>query len=378
MAGISLFYATNRKHEGKHRWRPEGYGSKFSDDGMENLRFGRLTIPADPAKIAESLQSNLACGPGDGEGLSEYLTEQAESAAIRPYREKLDRGIRDVDQKGAVLGSAAFFRDLRNVMMGGSDALVYIHGFNVSWHDAVGAAGALQEMLNRDPQGRPTAVILFTWPSDGLALPFVSYKSDRTEAQGSGYAVGRAFLKLRDYLVTLNRQGGPESVPCGRNIHLLCHSMGNFVLQNALERLRSFTPHSAHSRIFEHLFLCAPDVDDSVLEPGQPLGDLHELGRQVTIYYNRGDAAMYVSDYTKGNPERLGTNGAARPTLLHAKVHQVDCSPVVSGVVEHSYYLSGAPNQDIRLSVRGLSAEESGRPRVSQGQKGVWMLKSIS
>jgi len=44
---------------------------------------------------------------------------------------------------------------------------------------------------------------LFTWPSDGQALPYVSYKSDRSDAKGSGYAIGRGFLKLRDFLVRL-------------------------------------------------------------------------------------------------------------------------------------------------------------------------------
>ncbi|MBL7995151.1 hypothetical protein JNM05_07235, partial [bacterium] len=44
-----LYYATNRKHEG-NRWKPTGYGTKFSDDGLENLRFGKVTVNADEAK----------------------------------------------------------------------------------------------------------------------------------------------------------------------------------------------------------------------------------------------------------------------------------------------------------------------------------------
>ncbi len=58
MKALSLFYATNRRHEGKDRFRPEGYGAKFSDDGSENLRFGKLTLQADERKINEFLNKH--------------------------------------------------------------------------------------------------------------------------------------------------------------------------------------------------------------------------------------------------------------------------------------------------------------------------------
>ena len=45
---------------------------------------------------------------------------------------------------------------------------------------------------------QPVRVVLFTWPSDGMALPLVSYKSDRSEAKGSGYAFARGLLKPRN------------------------------------------------------------------------------------------------------------------------------------------------------------------------------------
>ena len=376
MNRIELFYATNRKHEGDSRWKPTGYGRKFSDDGMENLRFGRAYIPYDKAEVQKHLGKQVGPATGDGEGLANYLTAQAKKATVLAYREKIDATVADTKQPGAVFGSQAMFADLHTAMRDGADALVYIHGFNVSWHEAVGSAAALQVHLNAiksaAADARSLRVILFTWPSDGLALPFVSYKSDRTEAQGSGMAVGRAFLKLRDFLTTIRRD---TSQICHGKIHLLCHSMGNFVLQSALERLRAFTPGTTLPRIFERIFLCAADVDDSVLELGSVMGDLHELGKGVSVYFNRGDVAMYVSDYTKGNPERLGTNGMARPSAVHMKVEQVDCTPVASGLVEHSYYLSGVPALDIRLSSLGFSPQHATRRRQPSSPDGrSWVL----
>ena len=380
MKDLTLYYATNRNHLGADRWQPTAYGSKFSDDGAENLRFGKVTLSADEKRIGEFLAKDVGFGAGDGEGLSSYLKELVPEDGIRAFVERLNPEVSDKLQKTAKLGSLAMFSDLQAAMLRNLDVLIYIHGFDVSWSCAAGNGLALQEMLNHPYPGEPAQrvlVVLFTWPSDGLALPFVSYKSDRTEASASGGAVGRGMLKLRDFLHALQTQARKKAGPavCEQDIHVLCHSMGCYVLQNALPRIEQFTAGTAMPRVFEHIFLCAPDVDDNALEAGQPMGNLHELARSVSVYHNRGDLAMYVSDYTKGNPERLGTAGAARPAALHNKVEQVNCTPVVKGFVEHSYYLDGWVNQDIRLSIAGLAPDDSRRRRQrSQDFPNVWQL----
>ena len=198
MAERRLFYATNRNHLGKDRWHPDGYGKKFSDDGVENLRFGRVLVKVDESKIDRSIEKDRgSMGQGDGDGLIKYLTKCAESADIVAYREKINRSVAEDQQDNVKLGSTAAFSDLQTIMRRSSDVLLFIHGYNVSWTNAVGTALSLQEMLSRCPDGDPeqqVQVVLFTWPSDGMALPFVSYKSDRSEAAGSGNAVGRGIL----------------------------------------------------------------------------------------------------------------------------------------------------------------------------------------
>ena len=68
----TLYFATNRNHLGRSQWNPTGYGTKFSDDGAENLRFGRLTVEVDENKVAAALSKACAGGIGDGEALSDY------------------------------------------------------------------------------------------------------------------------------------------------------------------------------------------------------------------------------------------------------------------------------------------------------------------
>ncbi len=380
---LRLFYATNRRHQGENRWAPDGYGTDFSSDGMENLRFGQVTLEADPVIIDRHLKRRKGnqSDAGDGEKLADYLAKcGAESSTIKAYRERIKRDIADAHQPNAKFGSASMFEDLRKLMLKQSDVLVYIHGFNVNWHEAVGAALALQLMLNRHrhQDGKEVLVVLFTWPSDGKALPYVSYKSDRSEAKGSGYAFGRGLLKLRDFLAELKTDCNATGNPlCDQELHLLCHSMGNYVLQNTLARMRDFANGNNLPRLFSHIFLSAADVDDDVLEPGKAMRDLHEITRSVTVYHNRGDLAMYVSDYTKGHPDRLGHEGAARPAQLHRKAHQVDCSALVKGLVEHSYYLWGPVNSDIRYSIDGIPHDDNTlrQRRRHANYNNVWELR---
>lgn len=376
MATHELFYATNRKHQGADRWHPTGYGTRFSDDGLENLRFGKLTLDADDAAVNAFLADSGAFGVGDGIGLSNYLSERAATAEITAYPEK-DLANRQGKQ---LLGSKAMFADLQALMAQASDVVVYIHGFNVKWSEAVGAALALQIRLNttgaRDA-AQSVRVVLFSWPSDGLALPYLSYKSDRTEAVASGKAFARGVLKVRDFLIEICPRGSSVN-PCRQDIHLLCHSMGNYVLQHALPRIADYASGRALPRVFEQIFMCSPDVNADGFEDGQPLARLPELCRSIAVYYNRGDKSMYVSDYTKGNPERLGGNGAARPALLNAKVQTVDCTPIVEeeGLVEHSYYLDGHVTDDIRQSCDGVAADSKSRRRRKKGDwPNLWEMK---
>lgn len=387
-----LYFATNRGHEGADRFAPDRYGPRFSSDGMENLRFGRVRFDVDEAKVLELLARRREhTGAGDGEALQDYFARCVKSSQrIECYRESIpDPKVNETAQGAAVkLGSQAMFADLQADMQQGRDLLVLVHGFNVSWEEAVATAAAFEAVINRhDPQldagqpFQPVRVLLFTWPSDGSALPWASYKSDRADARGTSGALGRALLKLRDQLHLLGREVRQKSVEvqqlrermadrpaaeveravaqleatqlCGQKLHLLAHSMGNYVLQNALSRVYEFSPGNQLPRIFDHVFLCAPDVDDDALEEGGGLARVHQVAQAVAVYHNPGDTALKISDYTKGNPDRLGQRGAARPQALHQKVYQVDCAPLVTGLTQHSYYTNGRIARDIRLALQG-------------------------
>lgn len=371
-----LFFATNRNHQGNDRWNPSGYGPKFSCDGHYNLRFGELTLDVDEQIVEKHLEKKFKSGRnGDGEGLANYLTKQAHHAHIKAYEDQTGKTDREItfDQNS----STRFFKGLKNHMDQASDVLVYIHGFNVSWNEAVGAALAMEFMVNRHNSDKDAMVkvVLFSWPSDGSMMPFAAYKSDRSDARDSAQSIARGILKLRDFLYRIHRSSDSGLQPCGQSISLICHSMGNYVLQNALKKIKGYSNSGQMPRVFDHIFMCAPDVNDNVFEQDQPMAQIHELGKHISVYYNNGDTAMYISDFTKGNTQRLGHTGTARPQLIHNKIHQVDCSPIVKGLVEHSYYLWATVNDDITMTLRNIPFDAKARKRKKLANSREWRMK---
>ncbi len=384
MATTQLYYATNRHHRGRERWKPTGYGPEPSEDGTENLRFGLVTLRYDDAKVATYLEDDCGFGAGDGEKLARYFYDQRGKATINAFTEELSREANESDQPQGKLGSSRVFSELQAKMNSGDHVLIFVHGPNMNWWQAVASAFSLQCMLSRHSGDKGSSeqvpqvhVVLFAWPSGDREIPHWSYYSDHTDAKVSGYALGRGLLKLRDYLLrarSLARRKG-ESL-YGQPIHLLCHSMGNYVLQNALERTAEFSVGGRLPRIFRQIFLCAPDVAADVFQPGEPFHRLSEMAGGVTIYHNRRDPTLPGSDYAKGAADRLGWDGAEWPAYLPDRVHQVDCSRLVSGVIDHGYYHCGAVNDDIRQSIEGMPQDSRDRSRepARHGWPNVWRL----
>ena len=369
-----LYFATNRNHLGKDRWNPEGYGKKFSSDGHFNLRFGTLTVNLEDTNVAKHLNQEFEQGrSGDGEGLAAYIGDQMENAKINAYKDETATTTDHI--KFHANSSTHFFKDLKEDMEKNADVLIFIHGYNVSWKEAAASAMSLQFMLNRNRKqtDKEIIVVLFSWPSNGSMMPFAAYKSDRSDARDSAQAVGRAVLKLKDFLAEIKPKHEDEKMrPCFNSIHLLAHSMGNYVLQNSLVKIKGYSSGNRMPRIFDNIFMCAADVDDDCLEEGQKMAQLHDLCNHISIYHNKGDVAMYISDYTKGHPQRLGNAGVARPQLVHNKIQQINCSKIVKGIVEHSYYQWATVNEDIRMTLDEVPFASNQRRR--KGQLREWEL----
>jgi esterase/lipase superfamily enzyme len=303
-----IYFVTNRDPD--RQTDPTGFGGRFNPVSFDSLRFGSANVVGKKVRSISVAGEKLAADPGK-----------------------------------AQLGSQAVFGELARAMRRGTDTLVFIHGYNVSFEDALRSAAALRTTYKRSDG---LNVVVFSWPSDGSMLPFLAYKRDRSDARASAAAFARALRKLEDFLREVRR--GAE---CGAQLFLMCHSMGNYVLRHGIQEVRA--QQGCLPRLFDHVFLMAADEDQDAFDHDHKLAPLPDLGAAVHVYFNSGDTALVVSDRTKANPARLGSRGPRRPLSLPGNVNLVDASEVVGGLVEHSYFL------DEPIVVRDVKAVLAGK-----------------
>ncbi|WP_028969228.1 alpha/beta hydrolase [Sphingomonas sp. URHD0057] len=318
MAKPRIFFATNRNYLPDNKLAV--FGGQFNPDGIGALRFGQAELD-DQGKL------------------------------VQPVFVYPDPKKKDADNPPPGTGSRAFLDDLRIAMRDGcTDTLIFIHGFNVSFVAALEAGGALASEITIG--GKPINVVVFSWPSDGKMIPYMSYYSDREDARTCGAALARTYLKLYDFMVGLK----PKDY-CDQSLHLLAHSMGNYVLRNGLQALIAKDP-TKLVRMFKEIVLAAPDEDDDAFDTDQKLRLLPGLCRRLTVYYNQNDRALLISDKTKGNPDRLGSDGPRMLDLLPKKVFVVDCGRVAGAgdpMIQHSYYIHCQPvSADLQATLGGV------------------------
>lgn len=334
----TVYFVTNRnvlsEKEGKTR-----FGDTYNRLGPYQLRYGEARVRVPP------------------EGKRRYGDGYARVAAS-VFPEQLPRA---EEGAKALLGSSGWLEMLRQkALQSRADLLVLIHGFASDFDTALERAAQLK-VLYATPE-RPLEVIVFSWPSNGRAFGLklreglkLQYFDDRTDAAGSAMAIARAFHRLTDFV-----RGLGEDEACGRAVHLVAHSMGNFALRHALQQIIRDAPRGRLPRLFDHVFLMAADEDDDALNDEEKLARLPEIATAVHVYMARNDEALVISDSTKGNPDRLGAAGPRTLSDLPRKVTLIDCEAVSDTVgldahARHQYYRTQPEVvADVRAVLAGL------------------------
>ncbi len=189
------------------------------------------------------------------------------------------------------------------------DVLVFLHGYNVSFKDAVLRAAQVAHDL--DFAG---TIVLFSWPSAGKAR---KYPADEANAGASGEY-------LADFLKLL--ADGPW-----RHVHVLAHSMGNRVMLSAL----ADNP-GIQTRIGQVIFAAA-DVHTSTFRSKFP--KMQEIGLHKTSYVSEVDRALWVSQLIHAAP-RIGMPWKNEVFCMDG-LQSIDATAVSSGFLtiglNHSY-----------------------------------------
>ena len=218
----------------------------------------------------------------------------------------------------------------------GRDLLVFIHGFDNSFENAITRAAFNQQWFSAG--GADCAVIAFSWPSLGRLLsfpvPWEDYLTDQTSAGQSGLHLMSFFANVLPIANAARK--------AGQKVNLLCHSMGNWALQSAVENW--FAHGQGPANLFDTTILAAADeVFNSFLYP-QPgrLSRLSDLTRKIRIYYSQHDAVLQLSNAVNG-VQRLGQDGPQSPAVLPPAVFTtVDCKGFtdydINFASSHQYY----------------------------------------
>ncbi len=163
----------------------------------------------------------------------------------------------------------------------GRQALVFVHGYNQRFDDAV---FRFAQIIH--DSGADVTPVLFTWPSRGSLL---AYGYDRESTSYSRDALER--------LLTFMAKD-----PNVGEISILAHSMGNVVTLEALRQMAI-----RNGRILpkiKNVMLAAPDVDSDVFRV-----IFTELGTprpNFTVFVSQDDKALAVSKRVWGGVPRIG------------------------------------------------------------------------
>lgn len=338
-----------------------GFGTSFNAKSPAELRFGTVTVDAG-ANVFRSTAEVEAY-------LHEALADGHRPWKLQVYPDPVDAT--DADSRKQA-GSRLLFEELKGHMKTKArDTMVYVHGFNTTFDKAIVSGIAMQWYLRTQAHRTSTDganVTVFSWPSNGRLL---EYFADRDDAAHSGTAFARAFVKLREFVGELT---GADQ--CNRRLHLLAHSMGNFVLERALPAIRYRGQGSRLPQLFDEVLLVAPDVDVDAFEHTHKLGRLPDLAKRVSLYVHSRDKALWTSDKTKGNPDRLGRDGPANRTRVVDKVDVVDLTgDVTSDRFSHNYQTDHVFLDDVANTLAGRHpTRHRPAPRVLRPGDNRWEL----
>ena len=270
---------------------------------LSQAQYGRCDVRLPRNDIGLRMYEEANRQQANGE-LATYSSDQKKSPRKSSARQPIQKEV-----KASQLSKAAFLDGVSQQVQQSrqKDILVFVHGFNVSFEEAI--AGTAELALNIPFNG---SVVSYCWPSQGGVM---NYSVDEPINQAS-------VAPFTEFVETL-QQGIPNA-----RIHIVVHSMGNRIVMQSLSHMHS----AGTSKKFGHIVLCAPDVgveDFLNWAPG-----VVTVSEHVTLYANASDQALIAS---KGLHAESRAGDALSPLVVPG-IETIDCSRIDSSLLGHSYF----------------------------------------
>ncbi|MBU6339184.1 MAG: alpha/beta hydrolase [Rickettsiales bacterium] len=213
-------------------------------------------------------------------------------------------------------------------------ALVFVHGFNVRYQEALlRAAQIAYDLKYQGP------IVLFTWPSGAKEGILDSNLINKTYLDNQNNAKTSINI-FADFLQDLHKNN--------IRINLVVHSMGHQVVLPALSKLGE---KNSNPKIVNELILNAPDF--GVSEFRTTLPNIKNSSEHITIYCSNNDKAMVASKNFNGG-DRLG----ACSSIADLDIINVGLTDDNILGLGHSYYSSKEILEDISQNLLGISADK--------------------
>jgi esterase/lipase superfamily enzyme len=170
----------------------------------------------------------------------------------------------------------------------GDSILIFVHGYNVSFKDAIFKAAQIAFDSNFGGE-----VIAFSWPS---AANVLQYDYDRESANYSAPALAALLADVSE--------AAPQ-----KKIFLVAHSLGNQITADALQQLAL----EGKKLGISELVMAAPDIDADVFT--SKAEQIKAVAGKITVYASSADKALLASN-KKSWGSRLGYIEASGPHLI--------------------------------------------------------------
>lgn len=205
-----------------------------------------------------------------------------------------------------------FMAELKNAIArhGERSALLFIHGYRVTFEDAARRTGQIAYDLGF--RGVP---VFYSWPSQGKLAGYIVDEANVEWTQADLAVFLSDFLQQSD----------------AEHVYLLAHSMGSRAMAKVVGSVLAAHPELG-SRLRE-VILSAPDVDADVFR--QQLVPALAAAQPVTLYASSDDSALKASKAIHGYA-RAGESGPG--LVVCPGVETIDASAVDTGFIGHSYY----------------------------------------
>jgi len=235
---------------------------------------------------------------------------------------------------------------------------VFVHGYNNSWDEAAKRYKQITDDLYAGKDGLGTCV-LFNWPSNASKF---GYLPDREDARASGPGLARVFNALYEHAQLMQTKAADGTGVCKAKVSVIAHSMGNWVLQNALRYTWERQNKPLLMSLINQCLMVAADVDNDVFGGGEAVGNgagegMANLCYRVVALYSGRDSVLGMSAGLKHfGKRRLGRSGLDQEVTQPDNVCDMDCSrlfPKSEGNIHSAYFWTKGTQAVMRDLLRG-------------------------